>query len=52
MDQNTLVYHCRVAQLHAEAEQERQAREAVNAAEAQSLAERVADRARRWVKAA
>lgn len=52
MNQNILVHQYRVAQLHAEAEQERQAREAVKASEAHTLAERVADRALRWVKAA
>lgn len=50
--QHHMIYETRIAALHAEAEEDRLAREAVKAAAAQSLADRVAERARRWVKAA
>ncbi|MBU7596212.1 hypothetical protein MTQ01_16760 [Streptomyces sp. XM4193] len=56
MQQHTIVYQSRIADLHAAAEADRLAREVVRAEAAQSLAdrvaERVAERARRWVKAA
>lgn len=50
--QHHMIYEARISALHTEAEKDRLAREAVKADVAQSLADRVAERARRWVKAA